>query len=540
MNDVARLVLEAWEKLGPGIMADPEELQRRLARRRSALLTRPPRAWCLCVRASDRRITPMDWIMTPEHAMELDHPEHPYEPIEHEVTIQPHGLRRFCRAVRTDSWGELVEDVAKRLGVNRKSGLDPAREQGVFTERFVKGLGGRRCQYPVPLIHSWKTLDPSGPKFERPDALWGALWEFLPDMVPDNFEQTVVRRPIWKRMHRVKPPAPVVHEDSATLQIAGDEPSPQPSRGVPGEGVNIEHSTSNVQRPTEEYREYPDEMRFWGWSWVCPACRKTVKKIYYPVAPQGLFDFLGFDPARSTMARAQSKKYLRHDVEDVAGLPGTFACGKCHGVMHFTGATVQGWNMVVSWLTRGMLYGREVQKPWWYRAERKRARRRILGRPAEKRDAVFSRMRLGWTIQQIALNLKMSKSAVQCVMHVICKLEGVKNRHELAAKLRRTHPQPLNAYEKRRQIARETEKLVEGLLVEGLLYREIAQRLQMAECNVEGAAARIYRRHGIWLKEGRKGFMARFGMGVTGGASLRLGGETSERPVIAAYEKKHG
>ena len=81
---------------------------------------------------------------------------------------------------------------------------------------------------------------------------------------------------------------------------------------------------------------------------------------------------------------------------------------------------------------------------------------------------------------------------------------------------------------------------MEGLLVEGLLYREIAQRLQMAECNVEGAAARIYRRHGIWLKEGRKGFMARFGMGVTGGASLRLGGETSERPVIAAYEKKHG
>ena len=143
VNDVARLVLEAWENLGPGIMADPEELQRRLARRRSALLTRPQRAWCLCVRASDRRITPMDWIITPEHAMELDHPEHPYEPIEHEVTIQPHGLRKFCRAVRTDSWGERVEVVARRLGVPRKSALLDARWAGVFTERFVKGLGGR-------------------------------------------------------------------------------------------------------------------------------------------------------------------------------------------------------------------------------------------------------------------------------------------------------------------------------------------------------------------------------------------------------------
>jgi len=308
--ELERAIRAAWLALRGKILSDPQELRRRLARRRMKSLTRPPRAWCIAIRASDRRITPAHWVIAPEHAMELDHPEHPYEPIEHEVTIQPHGLRRFCRAVRTDSWGELVEDVAKRLGVNRKSGLDPAREQGVFTERFVKGLGGRRGQYPVPLIHSWKTLDPSGPKFERPNALWGALWEFLPDMVPDNFEQTVVR-PIFKRM--------------------------------------TGRSAVDVGQECPTYR---DEMRFWGWSWVCPACRKTVKKIYYPIAPRGLFDFLGYDPARATMARAQSKKYLPHDVEDVAGLPGTFACGKCHGVVHFVGATVQGWNMVVSWLTR--------------------------------------------------------------------------------------------------------------------------------------------------------------------------------------------
>ena len=55
MNDVARLVLEAWEKLGPKIMGDPDELAKRLARRRMAILTRPVRAWSLAVRASDRR-----------------------------------------------------------------------------------------------------------------------------------------------------------------------------------------------------------------------------------------------------------------------------------------------------------------------------------------------------------------------------------------------------------------------------------------------------------------------------------------------------
>jgi hypothetical protein len=104
MNDVASLVLEAWEKLGPGIMGDSDELKRRLARRRRAILTRPPRARCLAVRACDRRIGPGHWVIVPEHAMDLNHPAHPYEPIEHEVVIGPHALRKYCRAVRTVSY----------------------------------------------------------------------------------------------------------------------------------------------------------------------------------------------------------------------------------------------------------------------------------------------------------------------------------------------------------------------------------------------------------------------------------------------------
>src|SRR5688572_13203714 len=114
-------------------MADPDELNKRLSRRRSALLTRPPRAWCLALR-------PSDWIITPDHALDLDHPAHPYEPIEHEVTIQPHGLRKFCRPVRTDEWGESVHEVAKRLGTT-PAGLTHARYAGLFSERFYKGLG---------------------------------------------------------------------------------------------------------------------------------------------------------------------------------------------------------------------------------------------------------------------------------------------------------------------------------------------------------------------------------------------------------------
>src|SRR4051812_35898030 len=199
MNDVARLVLEAWEKLGPKIMADPDELNRRLARRRMAILTRPVRAWCLAIRASDTRITPAHWVISPEHAMDLNHPEHPYEPVEHEVIIRPHALRKYCGAVRTDSWGEEVDEVCAKLGASRSHVLH-AGGAGVFTERFIKGLGGKHCRHPIPLIHSWTTLDPSsGRHFSRPDALWGALWEFLADGIADDFEQSVVRRPVWRR-----------------------------------------------------------------------------------------------------------------------------------------------------------------------------------------------------------------------------------------------------------------------------------------------------------------------------------------------------
>jgi DNA-binding NarL/FixJ family response regulator len=468
VNDVDRLILEAWEKLGPGIMEDPEELHRRLARRRSALLTRPPRAWCLCLRASDRRITAMDWILTPMHAMDLNHPEHPYEPIEHTVTIHVHGLRKFCRPVRTDSRGELVEDVAKNLGAPRKAPLLRARSSGLFTERRIRGLAGRHGRYPVPLIHSWQALDPSGPVFRKPDVLWGSLWEFLPDMVPDDFEQTILRKPTFTRWGA--------------------------ARGSHRNNAPPDHL-------------YTDDVRFNGWRWICPSCKQQVHKIYYPIAPQTLFDYLGYDPARSKTAQAQSNEYLPCDVDDVPTPPACFACVTCHRVNGLERTTSAGWNTIVSWLSRGMLYGHEVQKPSWYRHQRKIARHRKLGRPAHKRDAVFNRLRLGWTVPQIALNMKISRKAAEYLIYKICKLEGVKNRHALAAKLRWTHPQPLNHWETDSQIAREREKLIEPLLLEGLIYPEIAKRLQIAEYNVANAAARIYRSHGISC---RKAFMQKF------------------------------
>src|SRR5436190_1791634 len=189
-RELERGIREAWLRLRGKILSDPDELRRRLARRRSKSLTRPPRAWCIAIRASDRRITPAHWVIFPEHALDLDHPEHPYQPIEHEVTIQKHAIRRYCNPVSFSA--EDAADVAKILGVS-PSALLYSRSRGLFDERYIQGLGGKRGK-PVPLLSPHgQLLDPGFARFyARPHPAWGPDWEFFSRQFPADFEQTIL------------------------------------------------------------------------------------------------------------------------------------------------------------------------------------------------------------------------------------------------------------------------------------------------------------------------------------------------------------
>src|SRR5439155_16935949 len=55
-KEVDDCIFEAWERVGPTLENDPEEVLRRVKRMWGRALSRPPRAWCLAVRACDRRI----------------------------------------------------------------------------------------------------------------------------------------------------------------------------------------------------------------------------------------------------------------------------------------------------------------------------------------------------------------------------------------------------------------------------------------------------------------------------------------------------
>jgi len=190
------------------------------------------------------------------------------------------------------------------------------------------------------------------------------------------------------------------------------------------------------------------------------------------------------------------------------------------------------WNLLVSHLTRGLLYGRDVPKPAWYKTERKRARTRILnGRPAIKREAIFNRMKLGWTIDQITADLLIARTYVtQSIIH-ICKQERVQDRHQLAAKLGWQHPQPLSGREKHLHRGRERAELVQSLLLEGLSYEQICRRANLQLWHVRQIASRIYKKHGLKKGEGRPALGKKFGIELNRFAHSRA----APHPRIASH-----
>jgi hypothetical protein len=74
--------------------------------------------------------------------------------------------------------------LGERAGVRAcsKTGLNNARRAGRFSERKIKGLGGKHCRYPIPIMHSDERLDPSSRRFfAAPDPICRGMWGYLAD-----------------------------------------------------------------------------------------------------------------------------------------------------------------------------------------------------------------------------------------------------------------------------------------------------------------------------------------------------------------------
>ncbi len=347
MTDLDAALLDTWTKVKPKLDADTDELNRRLARRRTRALMRPPREWCIAVRASDHRITPMHAAIAPEFAVDVPNPYSTCYRFDHTVRLDKRLLRRLCQPVRLTAPHEDVLDIARMLGVHRDA-LNLARQRGVLNVEHYKGLFGRHGK-PVPMLFTRDLLDPNFSRFwRRPHPIWGTLWQYLSDFVPDDFEQTIHRVPF------------MVGTWQAVRAGAADK---------------------------ELFR---------GWRWVCPGCRKQVRTLFYPVTPLNFLELLGIDPASPKRGAANARPEM----------PPCFACRKCHRVVYFSPVQRGSWNQYVTYLSAGLLYGHEVEKPAWFRPERRQAYRPLpRAKPSLRQQQVLAGLKKGWTMKQIAQDL---------------------------------------------------------------------------------------------------------------------------------------
>ncbi|HEX8522241.1 MAG TPA: hypothetical protein VF669_08285, partial [Tepidisphaeraceae bacterium] len=209
MDDIERLIRTTWLRLSQSL--SPADLHRRLARRNSALLRRPPRAWCLALRASDTRLTPFqtslpDWN-TP-NAVALEAPD----------------LKKLCAPVRLEPPGQTLDQVAALLGVSR-CGLRYARLKGVFQTRHIpahRGQWGR----PRPLLYCNHDLDPAAPLFRPPDPGWSWTARFLIARLPDDLHVTLIRVPVISSRTRDLDPS-LLHPEHPKLDPPPRKKSPR-------------------------------------------------------------------------------------------------------------------------------------------------------------------------------------------------------------------------------------------------------------------------------------------------------------------------
>src|SRR2546423_97827 len=100
-------------------------------------------------------------------------------------------------------WGEGVGGGGRWVGVWRRGRRTGRKGEFLGEERGIRGRGGKRGK-PVPLISSKRPLDPGNSNcFEPPHPICGNLWQHLPDVLDEDFEQAVMRRPVFRQMSEV-------------------------------------------------------------------------------------------------------------------------------------------------------------------------------------------------------------------------------------------------------------------------------------------------------------------------------------------------
>jgi DNA-binding CsgD family transcriptional regulator len=490
---LTELLVQTWENVRAQLTT--EDIRKRLARRQSRSFTACPRAWCLVIRASDRRINDYYGWHTPYHP--------------HDVTLTTDLIRRLVKPIRTERPHSEKSDLARELGITPAS-LTTAIRRGVFSVRRIPLLGGKPG-YPTPLLSSDKPLDPANSLFESSHPLWTTQWKYLSDHVPADIEQPVRRIPHFRRFglsraeHRARPPRPYdPPKDYVFYRWTKDGNYIFSAHDIRRAHQRQVERRRRIQKRYDEDRAairagkpVPSEstLRPWiflGYRFVCPLCLKQVPKIFYPLPVYHAIKLLDYDYFDEGHPAA------------LPACPNFFACHNCHRIRRFSLTNPSAsWNELVTHLSAGLLYGHEVPKPEWFpkplrQAQgfspgsesivfRKRAYTRHLTRHSPRRHQVAELLLRGHTRNQISKMMRITRAGVdQHCLKLYAQLR-VHNLRQLAEALNQPAPP-------RRTPIRDA---VQRLLLQGQRYEDIANRLGNTRSAICTHASAIYKEHNV-------------------------------------------
>ena len=423
-DEMSLLLFNTWQRLRDRFRNNPAEVARRLRRGRDAWLKRPPRAWCLAIRASDTRITPMTAICEPEDAA---YPRDAIAPhlrtteVPHRVTIDRELLVMLTKRVRVGDWGEPQEMLAGRLGRNRL-GLRIARAKGKLKTYHDPPPGGRSGPRPICSAPDGP-LDPNARLFERADRAWGwtgilAYWRLRDEVPPQAIERVPVfvdrtrayadRTGLHLEHPLLDPPPPrdrsanklgkPVVTDNAPYKWKGDIYIGYDWRAAQTNPLIREHY-EYFQRRRALARAAARKRRangggsgggggagsllFRGWRWLCPVCGRRSSVLFFPLPPVNVIRGYGcfIEDDLIDAAFALDPELRHHPQRPHAGL----ACQTCHRIRTTNCSEPAAWNNIIRHLSGGLLYGHEVPRPAWFTTERQKPYRPLLGRAPSKR-----------------------------------------------------------------------------------------------------------------------------------------------------------
>jgi len=470
MDAIDTALLEAFNRVIPKLRADPREAARRLARTRRPTLTRPVRPWCLCLRASDTRLTALG-----ASSFDVDDAREA-----HPVTLGAEALRRLCAPVHIDWPGIDWKLAADRLGRPHES-INQWLDAGVFNvRRDPASCFGRRGR-PIPVVWSPHSLDPAAPCAERPDPIWGSLWQSLARNIPDDFECTLTRIPHAQPFKGRQCNRGWLFQCPGLLTpLPLMRTMPDPWTPELSEREAPDSATSAPATPTTPRIIIINDRLH-----LHTPCTRHCRLLYMPMPPWTLPKAIAPELAIDVEGLAGQWHPAHHDPIRHRR---TFACARCWRIRHVSLVNDQGWNTFVSHITAGLLYAREVPRPL---ADAPRTRKRPF-KPRvpyaiDRRRRIQALLLQGLSYPQIAARIGCSVPGVNYHVVRIYKQHAVHTRAALATAL--GHPPIPRPSPKRDEVAR--------LLLRGCTTKQIATLTRSTPKSVSSLIEKLFKIHHV-------------------------------------------